>query len=157
MERQGIRLSSAYSVVERRVVARSEVTLTPYASARRIDTDALARFVDGAYAAAGWTRETVDTGAVIATGEAARKENAAAIVGLFSGQSGKFVCATAGHHLEALLAAHGSGAVALSRSPETPLVLNVDIGGGTKSVPVFQFTSVQSSFGVSASPGHMYE
>src|SRR5207302_9475422 len=81
-------------------------------------------------------RETVDTGAVIATGEAARRENAAAIVGLLSGQSGKFVCATAGHHLEALLAAHGSGAVALSRSPETPLVLNIDIGGGTTKLAV---------------------
>ena len=122
--------------MERRVVARSEVALTPYASARRIDTDALARFIDGAYTAAGWTRDMVDTGAVIATGEAARKENAAAIVGLFSGQSGRFVCATAGHHLEALLAAHGSGAVAVSRSPETPLVLNIDIGGGTTKLAV---------------------
>jgi len=78
----------------------------------------------------------VDTGAVIATGEAARKENAAAIVALFSGEAGRFVCATAGHHLEALLAAHGSGAVARSRSEETPLVLNVDIGGGTTKLAV---------------------
>ena len=78
----------------------------------------------------------VDTGAVIATGEAARKENAANIVALFSGQGGRFVCATAGHHLEALLAAHGSGAVAGSRRPETPVVLNVDIGGGTTKLAV---------------------
>ncbi|TMC51670.1 MAG: hypothetical protein E6J19_16050, partial [Chloroflexi bacterium] len=136
LERQGIRLSSAYTVTERRVVSRSEVTLTPYSSPRRIDTDALAAFIDRAYAQAGWTRDMVDTGAVIATGEAARKENAAAIVALFSEQSGRFVCATAGHHLEALLAAHGSGAVALSRSKETPLVLNVDIGGGTTKLAV---------------------
>jgi ethanolamine utilization protein EutA len=129
LERQGIRLSSAYTVVERTVVARSDVTLTPYASARRIDTDALAAFIDTAYAAAGWTRDMIDTGAVIATGEAARKENAANIVALFSGQGGRFVCATAGHHLEALLAAHGSGAVAQSRT--AGLVLNIDIGGGT--------------------------
>jgi ethanolamine utilization protein EutA len=78
----------------------------------------------------------VDTGAVIATGEAARKENAAAIVALFSGEAGRFVCATAGHHLEALLAAHGSGAVAHSRSANTPLVLNVDVGGGTTKLAV---------------------
>jgi len=112
------------------------VTLTPYSSPRRIDTDALAAFIDRAYAQAGWTRDMVDTGAVIATGEAARKENAAAIVALFSEQSGRFVCATAGHHLEALLAAHGSGAVALSRSADTPVVLNVDIGGGTTKLAV---------------------
>jgi ethanolamine utilization protein EutA len=136
LERQGIRLSSAYVVIERRVVHRSNVILTPYASERRIDTDALAKFIERSYAEAGWKAEDIDTGAVITTGEAARKENAAAIVALFSGQAGKFVCATAGHHLESLLAAHGSGAVAVSRDPATPLVLNVDIGGGTTKLAV---------------------
>ncbi len=121
------------------------MTLTPYSSPRRIDTDALAAFIDRAYGAAGWTRDMVDTGAVIATGEAARKENAATIVALFSEQSGKFVCATAGHHLEALLAAHGSGAVALSRSAETPVVLNVDIGGGTTKLAVCRNGKVQET------------
>jgi ethanolamine utilization protein EutA len=112
------------------------VILTPYASQRRIDTDALGEFIARSYAEAGWSPDDVDTGAVITTGEAARKENAAAIVALFSGQAGKFVCATAGHHLESLLAAHGSGAVALSRAAATPLVLNVDIGGGTTKLAV---------------------
>ncbi len=136
LERQGIRLSSAYVVVARNVIHRSDVTLTPYASARWIDTDALAAFIDRSYREARWRPDAVDTGAVIITGEAARKENAAAIVALFSGQAGKFVCATAGHHLESLLAAHGSGAVALSRTPATPLVLNIDIGGGTTKLAV---------------------
>src|SRR5204862_4187821 len=45
-------------------------------------------------------------------------------------ESGKFVCATAGHHLECALAAHGSGAAALSRG-RSQAILNVDIGGGT--------------------------
>jgi ethanolamine utilization protein EutA (predicted chaperonin) len=112
------------------------VILTPYSSERRIDTDALAKFIERSYAEAGWKPDDVDTGAVITTGEAARKENAAAIVALFSGQAGKFVCATAGHHLESLLAAHGSGAVALSRNAAAPLVLNVDIGGGTTKLAV---------------------
>ncbi len=145
LERQGIRLSSAYTVVERNVVQRSEVALTPYASARRIDTDALAAFIDRSYANAGWNPEMVDTGAVITTGEAARTENAAAIVALFSGQAGRFVCATAGHHLEALLAAHGSGAVARSRSDDTPLVLNVDIGGGTTKLAVCRHGQVDET------------
>lgn len=118
------------------MIHRSDVILTPYSSEKRIDTDALATFIERSYAEAGWKPEDVDTGAVITTGEAARKENAAAIVALFSGEAGKFVCATAGHHLESLLAAHGSGAVALSRDPATPLVLNVDIGGGTTKLAV---------------------
>jgi ethanolamine utilization protein EutA len=118
------------------VIHRSDVMLTPYSSATRIDTDALATFIERSYAEAGWKPDEIDTGAVITTGEAARKENASAIVQLFSGQAGKFVCATAGHHLESLLAAHGSGAVALSRDPSTPLVLNIDIGGGTTKLAV---------------------
>ena len=145
LERQGIRLSSAYAVVERTVVHRSDVTLTPYSSPSRIDTDALAAFIDRSYAESGWRRDDVDSGAVIATGEAARKENAAAIISLFSDQAGKFVCATAGHHLESLLAAHGSGAVALSRSAETPLVLNVDIGGGTTKLAVCRSGRVEET------------
>jgi ethanolamine utilization protein EutA len=121
------------------------VILTPYASERRIDTDALGEFIARSYAEAGWSPDDVDTGAVITTGEAARKENAAAIVALFSGQAGKFVCATAGHHLESLLAAHGSGAVALSRDPATPLVLNVDIGGGTTKLGVCRAGRVEQT------------
>jgi ethanolamine utilization protein EutA len=112
------------------------VILTPYSSERRIDTDAIAKFIERSYAEAGWSPDDVDTGAVITTGEAARKENASAIVQLFSSQAGKFVCATAGHHLESLLAAHGSGAVALSRHNATPVVLNIDIGGGTTKLAV---------------------
>jgi ethanolamine utilization protein EutA len=123
-------------VVARKVAHRSDVILTPYSSERRIDTEAIAKFIERSYAEAGWSPDDVDTGAVITTGEAARKENASAIVQLFSGQAGKFVCATAGHHLESLLAAHGSGAVALSRSAATPLVLNIDIGGGTTKLAV---------------------
>ena len=119
--------------------------LTPYSSPRRIDTEALSAFIDGAYGAAGWTREMVDTGAVITTGEAARKENAANIVALFSGQAGRFVCATAGHHLEALLAAHGSGAVARSREQRTPVVLNVDVGGGTTKLAVCRDGQVEET------------
>ena len=136
LERQGILLSSAYGVVERNVTHRSDVTLTPYASGRRIDTQALGAFIERSYAVAGWRPDEIDTGAVITTGEAARQENASAIVALFSGEAGKFVCATAGHHLESLLAAHGSGAVRRSREPKTPIVLNIDIGGGTTKLAV---------------------
>ena len=43
------------------------------------------------------------------------KENAGAIVDLFSHWAGKFVCATAGPNLETIMAAHGSGAVFQSK------------------------------------------
>lgn len=145
LERQGVLLSSAYGVVERNVIHRSDVTLTPYAPGRRIDTEALGAFIERSYQEAGWHPDQVDTGAVITTGEAARQENAAAIVALFSSQTGKFVCATAGHHLESLLAAHGSGAVRRSRETVTPLVLNVDIGGGTTKLAVCRDGQVEET------------
>src|SRR5215470_18526375 len=135
LTRQGRYLSSRYQVVKRDVSFRSRVTLTPYSSPSQIDTARVAGFIDEAYREAGIARSEIDSGAVITTGEAAMKENAAPIIELFSADAGKFVCATAGPHLESLLAAHGSGAAALSREPEQT-VLNVDVGGGTTKFAV---------------------
>src|SRR5579875_961527 len=95
-----------------------------------IDIVRLARFIKQSYADAGIEREDVDSGAVILTGEAIKRRNAQAIDQLFADEAGKFVCATAGHRLEATLAAYGSGAVRLSRERQSA-VLHVDIGGGT--------------------------
>jgi ethanolamine utilization protein EutA len=136
LTRQGRYLSSQYRVVKREVAFRSHVILTPYASPSHIDTAGVARFIDEAYREAGIARSEIDSGAVITTGEAAMKENAGPIIELFSADAGKFVCATAGPHLESLLAAHGSGAAALSGDPAHPTVLNVDIGGGTTKFAV---------------------
>lgn len=77
----------------------------------------------------------VDTGAVIVTGETAKKSNAEWIVNALAGESGKFVAATAGPNFEAVLAAYGSGAV--TRSMETgKTIMNVDIGGGSSNIAV---------------------
>jgi ethanolamine utilization protein EutA len=126
LQRLSTALSSRFVVVERKILWQSPILLTPYRSDYTIDVDELAGFVGGCYAYAGIERETVDSGAVILTGEALKRRNARAIAELFSEEAGKFVCASAGHHM----AAHGSGAVALSRGHNATL-LNVDIGGGT--------------------------
>ena len=136
LTRQGRYLSSRYQVTHRELTFRSQVILTPYASPLRIDTPAVARFIGEAYREAGIAPSEIDTGAVIITGEAALKENASPLIQLFAADAGKFVCATAGPNLESLLAAHGSGAAALSRDEAHPLVLNVDIGGGTTKFAV---------------------
>jgi ethanolamine utilization protein EutA len=129
MQRLAQALSSRFVVVRREVLWRSPVTLTPYLPDNRIDAEALESFIHEAYRQAGIERADIDTGAVILTGEALKRRNAKAIAELFADEGGRFVCASAGHHLEALMAAHGSGAVALSRNGT--VVLNVDIGGGT--------------------------
>jgi ethanolamine utilization protein EutA len=130
LQRLSTALSSRFVVIDRRVLWQSPILLTPYRPDYTIDVDELAGFIGGCYGYAGIARETVDSGAVILTGEALKRRNARAIADLFSEEAGKFVCASAGHHMECQMAAHGSGAVALSRGRNATL-LNVDIGGGT--------------------------
>jgi ethanolamine utilization protein EutA len=130
-------LSSRFVVVERKVLWQSPILLTPYLPDFTIDTGQLAEFINGAYADAGLTRAKVDSGAVILTGEALKRTNARAIADLFSAESGKFVCASAGHHMECQLAAHGSGAVKLSKQ-RSKVLLNVDIGGGTTKLALIR-------------------
>ena len=117
---------------ERRVVYRGEVHFTPLAGHDRIDGTALRKLVDEEYRRAGITRDDVDTGAVIVTGETSRKENAAAVVESLSDLAGEFVVATAGPDLESVLAAKGAGAVEYSRQTGKR-VLHFDIGGGTSN------------------------
>ncbi len=130
LQRLSTALSSRFVVVDRKILWQSPILLTPYRGDYTIDVDDLAGFIGGCYAYAGIEREKVDSGAVILTGEALKRRNARAIADLFSEEAGKFVCASAGHHMECQMAAHGSGAVALSRGHNATL-LNVDIGGGT--------------------------
>ena len=130
LQRQGEALSSRYVVVLREVAYRSPVLLTPYTPDNMIDAEKLGDFVHESYQMAGIKPKEVDSGAIILTGEALKRENARAIAETIAGESGRFVCATAGHNLEAVLAAHGSGAAALSYKDHNT-ILNIDIGGGT--------------------------
>lgn len=139
LRRQGLALSSRFVVVRREILFESPILLTPYLDRTTIDTKGLNAFILEAYRQAGLTPKDVDTGAVIVTGEAAKKKNAEAIAALFSAQAGKFVCATAGHNLEAILAAYGSGAVAMTLDQGGDYtVMNVDIGGGTSKLAIVQ-------------------
>ena len=123
-------LTSRYFVVARETLHQSPVALTPYLSEERIDDQGIGKIVDDAYAAAGVHPDDIDTGAVILTGEALRRENAQAIAEVLADVGGEFVCAAAGHHMEAMLAAFGSGAAKTGHDRSLPLV-NIDIGGGT--------------------------
>jgi ethanolamine utilization protein EutA len=123
-------LTSRYYVVSRETLFQSPVALTPYQSEERIDDAKLGAIIDDAYEAAGLHPDKIDTGVVILTGEALRRENAQGIAAILSEQGGEFVTATAGHHMESMLAAYGSGAARVS-SDERKRILNIDIGGGT--------------------------
>src|SRR5258707_14757131 len=130
LRRLGEELTSRYYVVSRETLFQSPVALTPYAGEERIDEAKLGAIIDDAYAAARIGPDEIDTGVVILTGAALRRDNAQANAALIAEKGGDFVCATAGHHMESMLAAYGSGAARVS-SDEHKRILNIDIGGGT--------------------------
>ena len=130
MRRLGLALRSRYEVVDRQELFRSDVIFTPYLSSTEIDSERLREYFAERLELSRLSYDDIDTGVVMLTGEAARKHNAQSIAELFANSVGKFVCASAGHHLEARMAAQGSGAVAHSQSTGRDVV-NIDIGGGT--------------------------
>jgi ethanolamine utilization protein EutA len=143
LRRLGEELSSRYYVVSRETLFQSPIAFTPYgnvevpAGAERIDEQALGAIIDEAYAGARILPSEVDTGVVILTGEALRRENAEGIANVLAEHGGDFVCTTAGHHMEAMLAAYGSGAARVSHDTGQRL-LNIDIGGGTTKLAVLE-------------------
>lgn len=129
--------AATVDVVERRVRYRSPIRETPFVDDSEIDADAVGKLIDADVRSAGLTAEEIDTGAVIATGEAARKANAEALVTRLAERTGEFVVATAGASLEAVLAGYGSGGGARSGTDGSTIV-TVDIGGGTTNIAVFE-------------------
>ena len=117
---------------ERKILYRSPVHFTPLIAGELVDAAALRQIIAEEYRKAGITRDSVDTGAIIITGETSRKENAAAVLQELSGFAGEFVVATAGPDLESILAAKGAGADDYSRR-HGKTVLHMDIGGGTSN------------------------
>ncbi|MDY4694212.1 MAG: ethanolamine ammonia-lyase reactivating factor EutA [Blautia sp.] len=125
------------SIVEKEVIYRSKIYFTPLRSATEIDADAVQKIVSQEYKNAGVKPSDLSTGAVIITGETARKQNANEVLEALSDFAGDFVVATAGPDLESVLAARGAGADILSEENRT-VVANLDIGGGTSNIAVYQ-------------------
>lgn len=123
-------------ITEKEVIYRSPVHFTPLLSDTRIDAAAVRALVETEYQKAGVSRDSLQTGAVIITGETARKENARQVLEALAGLAGDFVVATAGPDLESLLAARGAGVDKLSRERHGA-VLHFDVGGGTSNLALY--------------------
>lgn len=130
--------------VSREIVYKGTIIFTPLLDRFTIDIEKIVHFFKEEYEKAGIKPEDVDTGAVIVTGETAKKQNAAEIVRRLSSESGKFVSATAGPNFESMLGAMGSGAVERSRQDQNT-ILNVDVGGGTSNLAICTNGTVQST------------
>lgn len=124
-------------ITDREVLYRSDIHFTPINEHQLIDAEKINKIIDDEYTQAGINKKDVDTGAVIITGETAKKENAKNILEATAGFAGDFVVATAGVNLESTLAGKGSGAAKYSRETHK-IVANIDVGGGTSNVGVFK-------------------
>lgn len=134
-------MAGAYAVprmeiTEKEIRYRSSIHFTPLLSQTVIDFPKVKEIVEAEYERAGIRKDEIHTGAVIITGETARKENARAVVDALSGFAGDFVVATAGPDLESLLSGKGAGMDGYSREYRLTGV-NIDIGGGTSNLSVF--------------------
>jgi ethanolamine utilization protein EutA len=89
------------------------------------------------YSSAGVDPSQVETGAVIITGETAKKKNADEILRALSGLAGEFVVSVAGPNVESLIAGKGAGAADYSQK-NYAIVTNVDIGGGSANSATFR-------------------
>ncbi len=123
----------ALDITDREILYESPVHFTPLVRGELIDGAGLERLVALEYDRAGITRQQVDTGAVIITGETSRKENAATVASALSQTAGDFVVATAGPDLESVLAARGAGVVDRSLA-DGRKYFHFDIGGGTSNL-----------------------
>lgn len=124
-------------IVDKKIIYESDIYFTPLISQNEIDGAKIRQIIEEEYKKAGVKLSDVNTGAVIITGETARKENASEVLKKLSGLAGDFVVATAGPDLESIIAGKGAGAAALSKDKGCTVV-NLDIGGGTTNLAVFK-------------------
>ncbi|OIQ68927.1 reactivating factor for ethanolamine ammonia lyase [mine drainage metagenome] len=135
--RSGPTAVAYYDFSKREILFMSDVVFTPFDSQGNIAVDQIEQFVQAQCARAHIALSDVATGAIIVTGETSKARNARETVIALSQRLGDFVVATAGPNLESVIAGHGSGASAYSKT-HAARVLNIDVGGGTSNFAVFE-------------------
>ncbi|MCH8908809.1 MAG: ethanolamine ammonia-lyase reactivating factor EutA [Candidatus Heimdallarchaeota archaeon] len=140
--------SRRFTVFERDILYEGRIINTPLLDEENIDIEKISEFFKEEYKRANIKPEDINTGAVIVTGETAKKHNAKEIVEKISKDAGKFVAATAGPNFESYIAAFGSGMTVRSKK-EMINILTVDIGGGTSNMAIIEEGQVVSTACVS--------
>ena len=136
--------SRRYRILERNIIYEGRIINTPLLHDDTIDIEKLSDFFREEYKRAGIDPGDIQSGAVIVTGETAKKQNAKQIVEALSNGAGDFVAATAGANFESLITAMGSGAVARSKD-YNKTILSCDIGGGTSNIAISKNGEVLST------------
>lgn len=135
LERDPKSPSKRFLIKERNIIYEGKIVETPMLDKNTIDVERLSGFFEEEYRRAGIDTGDIQSGAVIVTGETAKKDNAKQIVEALSNGAGNFVAATAGANFESLLTAMGSGAVDRSKQ-YNKTILSCDIGGGTSNIAI---------------------
>ena len=141
-------------ILKKEILYRGPIHFTPISDEGLVDVGALEKLLRADYAEAGYSPEDVDTGAVIITGESAKKRNAERVLNTVAPMAGDFVSTVAGPALEAHLAGRGSGAAAWS-SAHFARAVNVDIGGGTTNIAVFRQGDLEDTAVLSVGGRHI--
>ncbi|MBC2400369.1 ethanolamine ammonia-lyase reactivating factor EutA [Clostridium saccharobutylicum] len=132
-------------IEDKEIVYKSPIVFTPLLDEITIDFAKIKDIVSEAIELSKVEINHISTGAVIITGETARKENANEVSRNLSEYLGDFVVATAGPKLESLLAGFGSGAADMSKKLNRRII-NLDIGGGTTNVSIFNCGECEQTF-----------
>jgi ethanolamine utilization protein EutA len=125
------------AITNREVLYESPIVFTPLIGQDAVDASRLNELLRREYAAARVDPAQVETGAIIITGETAKKKNADEILRAFSGLAGEFVVSVAGPHVESMISGRGSGAAQYSQAHYNT-VTNLDIGGGSANSATFR-------------------
>jgi ethanolamine utilization protein EutA len=141
-------------IAGKKVVYQGPVHFTPISDDGLVDVAALQKILSADYADAGIAPSEVDTGAVIITGESAKRRNAKRVLETVAPIAGDFVSTVAGPALEAHLAGRGSGAAAWASEHFTRAV-NVDIGGGTTNIALFRQGDLEDTAVLSVGGRHI--
>ncbi|MBI4631013.1 MAG: ethanolamine ammonia-lyase reactivating factor EutA [Chloroflexi bacterium] len=124
-------------ITEKSILYQSPIVFTPLADRETIDVIRLTDHIKREYKNAGVDPTQVETGAVIITGETAKKKNADEILKSLGGLAGEFIVTVAGPHLESMIAGRGAGAADYSKKHFCS-VTNIDIGGGSANSVIFK-------------------
>jgi ethanolamine utilization protein EutA len=147
--RLGPSLLPATEIDETEVIYRSPVIFTPLISKDTIDFEQIREWVKMAFHESGIEKDEIETGAVIITGETARKDNARQVSTWLSEYLGDFVVSTAGPKLESVLAGRGAG-ISEESKKRSKKIINLDIGGGTLNAAVFDSGICTETFAIHA-------
>ncbi|MFX1252729.1 MAG: ethanolamine ammonia-lyase reactivating factor EutA [Promethearchaeota archaeon] len=137
-----------FEIQDRKIIYRGKIHFTPLFNPETIDFDKLSIILKEEYTRAGMKTEEIDTGAVIVTGEIAKKHNAEQIVNLLARESGDFVSATAGPNFESIIACRGSGALDRSQALKRS-IMNIDIGGGSSNIAIAASGEIRETCAIS--------